>query len=801
MVGPAKVTAGVVWGSAPVALSGHVAVRQATIWTPHWCVHKLGQRTQFIQAVLPLVQGALSRLEADSAAVHNPKLPQPLVRAIQRRRMMERKGLGVAGRFAVDEGSMFMAKATKDRRRAHVRAEDEAADAYLASLSQNEESEVEEALAAAKGLPGSQSKTAAFRALFTEDEGVEAFVALCRALVQEGEAQRSLQLAEQAVALCSGVSRWFPRARRDVLTLLLVDAQCGAGQAQASLPALKACLSRWPASCRVWNRFTRVQALTGNARRKWAALVGHARRRTPDSIPAMIMQGHSYAMFRNYTEALAEYWQAFRYWSSEPLLMLCLGCAYLGLASSRKAPDRNQAVLQGFTLLQVSELAGTARCAACGRVQMYERQRGNLHESSYNIGRAAHQLGLSHIAHHYYQRSLAAAPQHDEDDARCSPSDQSPDRWGLGGPPASSLDLSREVAHNLALLYKQSGAIHLAQDVYDRGLFASRCAAEFIRIPSTCQRPAAAVRGVCAGYDAWELAAAGLPLAAQVMGSSPPLLALAAQHLALDKGAPRVDLNCGCPANTVTGHGAGSSLLRSPQLVHDCVRAMVEAAGQHCTVSVKMRSGFTDTSLFAENLLAAQEAGAAFITLHARTKVQKYEGRADWALIARARQLLHIPVIGNGDVVSVGAARALLQQTGCQGLMVGRGAVQDPLLFLRLRDSLRPGAAEQQAGQQRWDEPQLVQAFLRRYAAEACPPRLEVLAESGHHVIKYLFSTNEALAQRCGPLLRMQASDGDTAETLLEIACETIAKYWSTQGPTRYAMVNHMAKPAMSSAV
>ncbi|GFH29305.1 uncharacterized protein HaLaN_27943, partial [Haematococcus lacustris] len=234
--------------------------------------------------------------------------------------------------------------------------------------------------------------------------------------------------------------------------------------------------------------------------------------------------GHSYAMFRNYTEALAEYWQAFRYWSSEPLLMLCLGCAYLGLASSRKAPDRNQAVLQGFTLLQ-----------------MYERQRGNLHESSYNIGRAAHQLGLSHIAHHYYQRSLAAAPQHDEDDAGCSPSDQSPDRWGLGGPPPSSLDLSREVAHNLALLYKQSGAIHLAQDVYDS--------------------PA---------YPPW--------------GSWGGM-----QHLALDKAAPRVDLNCGCPANTVTGHGAGSSLLRSPQLVHDCVRAMVEAAGQHCTVSVKMR--------------------------------------------------------------------------------------------------------------------------------------------------------------------------------------------------------------------
>lgn len=75
-------------------------------------------------------------------------------------------------------------------------------------------------------------------------------------------------------------------------------------------------------------------------------------------------------------------------------------------------------------------------------------------------------------------------------------------------------------------------------------------------------------------------------------------------------------------------------------------------------------------------MLCLQEGGAAFVTVHPRTKVQTYEGRADWGLIAAARQLLHIPVVGNGDVVSVAAARQLLQETGCHGIMVGRGAVQ-----------------------------------------------------------------------------------------------------------------------------
>lgn len=111
----------------------------------------------------------------------------------------------------------------------------------------------------------------------------------------------------------------------------------------------------------------------------------------------------------------------------------------------------------------------------------------------------------------------------------------------------------------------------------------------------------------------------------------------------------RLVLYCaGCPANVVTGNGAGSSLLRQPSQLQDLVAAMVSAVGQQVPVSVKMRSGFTDTSLFQDNLLAVQEAGAAFVTIHPRTKQQAYSGAADWSLIALAKQLLSIPVVRRG---------------------------------------------------------------------------------------------------------------------------------------------------------
>lgn len=208
------------------------------------------------------------------------------------------------------------------------------------------------------------------------------------------------------------------------------------------------------------------------------------------------------------------------------------------------------------------------------------------------------------------------------------------------------------------------------------------------------------------------------PLAVQIMGGDPFMLGTVAAAM-VARGAPRVDLNCGCPSNIVTGKGAGSSLLLEPDRLHACVRAMVEAVRGRVPVTVKMRAGFTDTGLFLDNARAAEAGGVAFVAVHPRTKVQGYRGRADWSLIRAAREALSIPVIGNGDVVTPERARELVDATGCQGIMVGRGAVQDPLLFWRIRAEFgETGPGQGPGGVDLNDEVEAVKGFLRAYLRE-----------------------------------------------------------------------------------
>jgi len=173
-----------------------------------------------------------------------------------------------------------------------------------------------------------------------------------------------------------------------------------------------------------------------------------------------------------------------------------------------------------------------------------------------------------------------------------------------------------------------------------------------------------------------------IPLAAQLMGSNEEHMANMAREIE-KRGAPRIDLNCGCPSNTVTGHGAGSSLLKDPKMVYRVAKAMVQAVS--IPVTIKMRSGYADTSLFKENLLAAQESGVQYITLHPRTKIEGYGPAARWELIAEAKSILRIPVVGNGDILSVQDALNMIQLTGCDALMIGRGSVINPFLFQEIK--------------------------------------------------------------------------------------------------------------------
>jgi nifR3 family TIM-barrel protein len=198
---------------------------------------------------------------------------------------------------------------------------------------------------------------------------------------------------------------------------------------------------------------------------------------------------------------------------------------------------------------------------------------------------------------------------------------------------------------------------------------------DFLRVPCNAHVKSLAVR-----YEAQEIAP--IPLAAQLMGSDPQLMADMAREIE-SLGAPRIDLNCGCPSNTVTGKGAGSSLLREPSFLHEIAKAMVQAVS--IPVTVKLRSGFDDTSLFKENLLAAQESGIAFLTLHPRTKVDGYGPPARWDLIAEAKSILKIPVVGNGDILNVADALKMLETTKCDALMIGRGSVINPFIFHEIK--------------------------------------------------------------------------------------------------------------------
>lgn len=173
------------------------------------------------------------------------------------------------------------------------------------------------------------------------------------------------------------------------------------------------------------------------------------------------------------------------------------------------------------------------------------------------------------------------------------------------------------------------------------------------------------------------------PLAIQLFGSDPKVVAEAARIVA-DEGADIIDLNMGCPVPKVVRQGAGAALLRNPETVAMLVDAVRQAVS--IPVTVKTRSGWSQSKInVLEVARIAEDAGADAITIHPRTAKQGFSGSADWPLIARVKQSVNIPVIGNGDVTrpeDVGKMRKLTQ---CDGVMIGRGAMGNPWIFEQAR--------------------------------------------------------------------------------------------------------------------
>ena len=169
------------------------------------------------------------------------------------------------------------------------------------------------------------------------------------------------------------------------------------------------------------------------------------------------------------------------------------------------------------------------------------------------------------------------------------------------------------------------------------------------------------------------------PVAFQLFGSEPEIMAFAAKELR-DRDNVLIDLNVGCPVPKIVKNGEGSALLKKPDVLFDVVSAMVKEAGK--PVTAKIRMGFSrGENLAVETAKALEAAGAAAVTVHGRTREQYYEGKADWQVIADVKRAVNIPVIGNGDVNSGRDAVDMLEQTGCDGVMIARGALGNPWIF------------------------------------------------------------------------------------------------------------------------
>ena len=221
------------------------------------------------------------------------------------------------------------------------------------------------------------------------------------------------------------------------------------------------------------------------------------------------------------------------------------------------------------------------------------------------------------------------------------------------------------------------------------------------------------------------------PIAVQLFGSDPQIMADMAKRLE-ERPFDVIDVNMGCPVPKVVRNGEGSALMKNPKLVHEIVSAVSKAIEK--PVTVKIRKGFDDDHVNAVEIAKIiEDSGAAAIAVHGRTRQQFYSGKADWEIIRKVKEAVSIPVIGNGDVDSPQKAKALLEETGCDGVMIGRAAQGNPWIFAQTAEYLEHGTVPK--------KPELseVKEMIRRHAGLQMKYKSELTAmrEMRKHVAWY----------------------------------------------------------------
>ena len=225
--------------------------------------------------------------------------------------------------------------------------------------------------------------------------------------------------------------------------------------------------------------------------------------------------------------------------------------------------------------------------------------------------------------------------------------------------------------------------------------------------------------------------------ALQLFGREPDLMAEAAVQLS-DRGFDFYDINFGCPAPKITGNGEGSALMKEPELIGKIVRAMADAV--KLPVTVKIRAGWDENNINAvEVAQICEQAGAAAIAVHGRTRIQQYSGRADWKIIREVKRAVSVPVFGNGDVKSGADAIRMIDETGCDAVLVARACEGNPWIFREIKAALDGKTCPSPTGRER------IEMALRHFELEALlhGPRGGLL-EMRKHIAWYIHGMHGA---------------------------------------------------------